>query len=75
MNPAIEAKGLTKWFGELTAVDDLSFTIERTEIFGVVVFSLLNLLIFILILAVLNAVLIKVAAKLFRRETILIVWK
>jgi ABC-2 type transport system ATP-binding protein len=34
MNPAIEAKGLTKRFGELTAVDDLSLTVERAEILG-----------------------------------------
>lgn len=32
--PAIEAKGLTKRFGEFTAVDNVSFTIQRGEIFG-----------------------------------------
>lgn len=32
--PAIEAEGLTKRFGDFTAVDDVSFTIERGEIFG-----------------------------------------
>ncbi|HOW99242.1 MAG TPA: ribosome-associated ATPase/putative transporter RbbA [Deltaproteobacteria bacterium] len=33
---AIEAKGLTKRFGDFTAVDDVSFTIPRGEIFGFV---------------------------------------
>lgn len=32
--PAIEAEGLTKRFGDFTAVDDVSFRIERGEIFG-----------------------------------------
>ncbi|MGC4175857.1 ABC transporter ATP-binding protein [Demequina sp.] len=32
--PAIEVDGLTKKFGDFTAVDDLSLTIERGEIFG-----------------------------------------
>jgi ribosome-dependent ATPase len=31
---AIEAKGLTKSFGDFTAVDDVSFKIRRSEIFG-----------------------------------------
>jgi ribosome-dependent ATPase len=33
---AIEARGLTKRFGDFTAVDDVSFTIPRGEIFGFV---------------------------------------
>ncbi|MBK8752738.1 MAG: ribosome-associated ATPase/putative transporter RbbA [Candidatus Competibacteraceae bacterium] len=32
--PAIEAKGLTRRFGDFTAVDQVSFTIEQGEIFG-----------------------------------------
>ncbi|HMM74209.1 MAG TPA: ribosome-associated ATPase/putative transporter RbbA [Gammaproteobacteria bacterium] len=32
--PAIEARGLTLRFGDFTAVDDVSFRIERGEIFG-----------------------------------------
>jgi len=32
--PAIEARGLTRRFGEFTAVDHVSFRIERGEIFG-----------------------------------------
>jgi ribosome-dependent ATPase len=32
--PAIEAEGLTKTFGKFTAVDDVSFRIEKGEIFG-----------------------------------------
>lgn len=32
--PAIEAHGLTRRFGPFTAVDDVSFRIERGEIFG-----------------------------------------
>jgi ribosome-dependent ATPase len=32
--PAIAAEGLTKRFGKFTAVDRVSFTIERSEIFG-----------------------------------------
>ncbi|CAH0350938.1 ribosome-associated ATPase/putative transporter RbbA [Aquabacterium sp. CECT 9606] len=32
--PAIEAKGLTRTFGAFTAVKDVSFRIERGEIFG-----------------------------------------
>ncbi|WP_454720769.1 MULTISPECIES: ribosome-associated ATPase/putative transporter RbbA [Cupriavidus] len=32
--PAIEAEGLTRRFGDFTAVDNVSFRIERSEIFG-----------------------------------------
>jgi ABC-2 type transport system ATP-binding protein len=32
--PAIEANGLTKRFGDVTAVDDLDLTVESGEIFG-----------------------------------------
>ncbi|MCP3017771.1 ribosome-associated ATPase/putative transporter RbbA [Cupriavidus basilensis] len=32
--PAIEAEGLTRRFGAFTAVDNVSFRIERSEIFG-----------------------------------------
>ncbi len=32
--PAIEAEGLTRRFGAFTAVDHVSFRIERGEIFG-----------------------------------------
>ena len=32
--PAIEAEGLTKTFGKFTAVDNVSFRIEKGEIFG-----------------------------------------
>jgi ABC-2 type transport system ATP-binding protein len=32
---AIEAEGLRKRYGDLTAVDDVSFTVERGEIFGI----------------------------------------
>ncbi|MGO8448103.1 ATP-binding cassette domain-containing protein, partial [Rhizobium ruizarguesonis] len=32
--PVIEAKGLTKRFGDFTADDDISFDIRRGEIFG-----------------------------------------
>ncbi len=32
--PVITARGLTRHFGDFTAVDDVSFTIERGEIFG-----------------------------------------
>ena len=32
--PAIEARGLSMRFGDFTAVDDVSFTIHRGEIFG-----------------------------------------
>ncbi|HLJ54415.1 MAG TPA: ATP-binding cassette domain-containing protein, partial [Chthonomonadaceae bacterium] len=31
---AIEARGLTKRFGDFTAVDDLSFTVRKGSIFG-----------------------------------------
>ena len=34
--PAIQAAGLTRRFGDFTAVDDVSFEIERGEIFGFV---------------------------------------
>ena len=34
MNPAIEAKGLRKTYGSVTAIDDLSLTINSGEIFG-----------------------------------------
>ncbi|MGO7212065.1 ATP-binding cassette domain-containing protein [Rhizobium ruizarguesonis] len=34
IRPVIEAKGLTKRFGDFTAADDISFDIRRGEIFG-----------------------------------------
>ncbi|WP_026381446.1 ribosome-associated ATPase/putative transporter RbbA [Afifella pfennigii] len=34
LTPAIEAEGLTKRFGDFTAVDNVSFTIAEGEIFG-----------------------------------------
>jgi ABC-2 type transport system ATP-binding protein len=36
MEPIIEVRGLTRKFGELTAVDHLDLTVERGEIFGLV---------------------------------------
>ncbi|MBU2228188.1 MAG: ABC transporter ATP-binding protein [Proteobacteria bacterium] len=35
MNPVIEAKGLRKTFGELVAVDDVSFSVRAGECFGI----------------------------------------
>ena len=32
--PALEVKSLSIKFGDFTAVDDVSFTVERGEIFG-----------------------------------------
>jgi len=32
--PVLEVKNLTKRYGSITAVDDLSFTVERGEVFG-----------------------------------------
>jgi ABC-2 type transport system ATP-binding protein len=32
--PAIEVRGLTKRFGEVTAVDDLSFTVNAGTVTG-----------------------------------------
>jgi ABC-type multidrug transport system ATPase subunit len=34
MSAIIEAKGLTKYFGEIKAVDDLSFTVPAGEVYG-----------------------------------------
>ena len=34
MHPAIEAKSLGKTYGSVTAIDDLSLTINTGEIFG-----------------------------------------
>ncbi|MGE5403297.1 MAG: ATP-binding cassette domain-containing protein [Candidatus Doudnabacteria bacterium] len=34
MSPIIEAKGLTRMFGKLTAVNNISFSVEPGEIFG-----------------------------------------
>ena len=34
MDCVIRASGLTKRYGDLTAVDDVSFEVERGEIFG-----------------------------------------
>ena len=31
----LQANKVTKWFGELVAVNDLSFEVERGEIFGI----------------------------------------
>ena len=36
MEPVIETLGLTRRFGELTAVDHLDLTVTRGEIFGLV---------------------------------------
>ena len=33
-DPVIEVEGLTKVFGDFTAVDHISFDVERGEIFG-----------------------------------------
>jgi ABC-2 type transport system ATP-binding protein len=33
--PVVAVEGLTKLFGEVTAVDDLSFTVERGQVYGV----------------------------------------
>ena len=32
--PLIEARGLTKRFGDFTAVDEIDFAVERGETFG-----------------------------------------
>ncbi len=34
MSYAIEAKQLTKYYGDFLAVDQISFTVDRGEIFG-----------------------------------------
>ncbi|MDD1652443.1 MAG: ATP-binding cassette domain-containing protein, partial [Methanomicrobiales archaeon] len=34
MAPVIEARGLTKRFGEFTAVDHVTFRVEPGEVFG-----------------------------------------
>ena len=34
MDVAVEVKGLTKRYGDLTAVNNVNFTIEEGEIFG-----------------------------------------
>lgn len=34
MEPIIEVKGLKKYFGEVKAVDDISFSVEKGELFG-----------------------------------------
>lgn len=34
--PGIEARNLTQKFGDLTAVDNISFTVEKNEIFGII---------------------------------------
>lgn len=34
MNPVISVSGLTKRFGDLTAVNDLSFTVNRGDVYG-----------------------------------------
>jgi ABC-2 type transport system ATP-binding protein len=36
MNPAVELRGVTKQFGPLSAVHDLSFSVARGEVFGLV---------------------------------------
>lgn len=36
MNPAIEISGLTKRYGRLTALDNVSLTVERGEMFGLI---------------------------------------
>ncbi len=34
MGPVIKAEGLKKYFGDVKAVDDISFQVERGELFG-----------------------------------------
>ena len=34
MNISVEVKGLTKKFGDFTAVDNIDFSVSRGEIFG-----------------------------------------
>ncbi len=36
MSYSVEVKNLTKYFGELKALDDLSFTVDRGEVFGLI---------------------------------------
>ena len=36
MNPAIEISGVTKRYGTLTALDNVSFSVERGEMFGLI---------------------------------------
>ena len=33
--PVIEVRGITKQYGELTALDGVSFTVQPGEIFGI----------------------------------------
>ena len=35
-NPVLAAKGLTRRFGGLIAVNDVSFTVQKNEIFGLI---------------------------------------
>ena len=35
MDQAVRVEGLVKKFGSITAVDDISFNVERGEIFGI----------------------------------------
>ncbi len=34
MEPVIKVEGLKKYFGDVRAVDDISFEVERGELFG-----------------------------------------
>lgn len=34
MNPMIKVEGLKKYFGDVKAVDDISFQVEKGELFG-----------------------------------------
>lgn len=34
MNPVIKVEGLKKYFGDVKAVDDISFQVEKGELFG-----------------------------------------
>lgn len=36
MNPAIEISGVRKCYGDITALDDVSFNVERGEMFGLI---------------------------------------
>ncbi|MDE6263927.1 MAG: ATP-binding cassette domain-containing protein, partial [Paramuribaculum sp.] len=36
MSPAIEINGITKRYGNITALDNVSFTVQKGELFGLI---------------------------------------
>jgi ABC-type lipopolysaccharide export system ATPase subunit len=77
--PVIETRELSKYFNNTVAVADLTLNVERGEVLsfllGVIWFTPLYTLILGLAIGLVDRIVLRVAVRLFRRESILIRWR